>query len=163
MRDRQDAGRARFHLSPSAWPLYLGKYTSLNARWTEPCLLANKPWELSGIFRDAARKIDCRSWVGVHSPGAFFTVPANSLASLYTPAHLTGRNTQMSFTYSSVSLHKHMQIQMHGHRLTQLTLKPIFMIMNWLLLMCMISIPLLDPISMLMKLNLQYKCIKAYW
>jgi len=115
MKDRQDASEAQFNLSPSAWPLYLGKYTPLNARWPETCLLANKPWWLSGIFRDAARKIDCWSWLGVHSPGAFFTISASLLASLYTPAHLTGRDTQPPFVYSPVSLHTHMQIHMHEH------------------------------------------------
>lgn len=49
---------------PSAWPLYLGKYTPLDARWPEACLLAKQPWLRSGIFSDAARKIDCPPALG---------------------------------------------------------------------------------------------------
>ena len=29
---------------PSAWPLFLGKYTPLDAWWPEACLLAKQPW-----------------------------------------------------------------------------------------------------------------------
>lgn len=98
-----------------------------------------------------------RPWVGVHSPGVFFTIPASSLASHYIPARLTGRDAQMPFVYSSVSLQTHMQIYTHGHTRT---LQTIFSQMNWLLHTCIITPPPQPgPISMLMKLNLQYKCI----
>lgn len=126
---------------PSPWPLYLGKYTPLDARWPEACLLAKQPWLRSGIFSDAARKMTVRRpWVGVHSPRVFFTIPASLLASHYIPARLTGRNAQMPFVYSSVGLRTHMQIYPHGHTNTR-TLQTIFSQTNWLLHTFMISTP----------------------
>lgn len=69
-------------------------------------------WVAFSVMR-RGRLTVCRRWLGVHSPDAFFTISASLLASHYIPAHLTGRNTQMPFEYSSVSLHTHMQILMH--------------------------------------------------
>lgn len=58
-RKGQYAGSARVTFPSSAWSLFLGKYTPLDAWWPEACLLAEEPWSPSGIFSDAARKIDC--------------------------------------------------------------------------------------------------------
>ncbi len=71
-------------------------------------------WVAFSVMR-RGRLTVCRRWLGVHSLDAFFTISASLLASHYIPAHLTGRNTQMPFVYSSVSLHTHMQILMQPH------------------------------------------------
>jgi len=153
--DRQDAGSGRFTFFSSARPLFLGKYMPFDAWWPEACLLAQQPWSLSGIFSDAARKIDCLPALGGCPQSRCILHYLCQRA--HFPSHTSSPHRQKHTfaicvliyepTYTYANAHTHTCTNPHTHKL-----QPIFIQMNWLFHACMISIPPLDPISMLMKL-----------